>query len=104
MAAIIAGSIVLSWAKYSDLGVSWGSLAVIGAGFAWSCDNNLTHQIADREPLQIGTVKSCVSGVVNTAIALAVGESLPSPTIVLLTGVIGLSKNVVKPLTSRQGI
>ncbi len=90
MAAIIAGSIVLSWAKYSELGVSWGSLAVIGAGFAWSCDNNITHQIADREPLQIGTVKSCVSGVVNTAIALAVGESLPSPSMVLLTGVIGL--------------
>lgn len=35
MSAIIAGSMVLSWAKYSEFGVSWGSLApFIGAAIA----------------------------------------------------------------------
>ncbi len=90
IAAIIAGSVVLSWAKYSELGLSWGSLAVIGAALAWACDNNLTKQIAHREPLQIATVKSGVAGVVNIAIALLLGESLPNPLLLLTTGVIGL--------------
>ena len=90
MSAIIAGSMVLSWAKYSEFGVSWGSLAVIGSCFAWACDNNLTKQISHREPLQISAVKSGVAGVVNTAIALSMGQSLPSPPLLVVTGAIGL--------------
>jgi len=90
MAAIVAGSMVLTLAKYSELGLSWGSLAVIGAGLAWACDNNLTKQIAHRDPLQIATVKSGAAGVVNIAIAIFLGESLPNPPLLLTTGVIGL--------------
>lgn len=90
MSAIIAGSMVLSWAKYSEFGVSWGSLAVIGSCFAWACDNNLTKQISHREPFQISAVKSGVAGVVNTAIALSIGQSLPSPPLLVVTGAIGL--------------
>lgn len=90
MSAIIAGSIILLKVKYSEFGVSWGSLAVVGACFAWACDNNLTRQIADRELLQIVTVKSSAAGVVNTAIALALGSSLPSPPLLLMASVMGL--------------
>ena len=91
MAAIIAGSIVISTAKYSVFKVSWGSLAVVGACLGWGIDNNLTRQISHKNPLQISTVKSCTAGVVNLAIALALGESLPSKLpLLLVTSAIGL--------------
>jgi drug/metabolite transporter (DMT)-like permease len=90
MAAIIAGSVVISSAKYSEFKVSWGSLAVIGACLSWGIDNNLTRQISHKNPLQIATIKSCIAGVVNITLALALGESLPSPPLLLVTSVIGV--------------
>lgn len=90
MATIIAGSVVLSAAKYSEFKVSWASLAVVGACLAWGIDNNLTRQISHKNPLQISTIKSCAAGVVNIAIALGLGESLPSPPLLLVTSAIGL--------------
>lgn len=90
MAAIIAGSLVLAWAKYSEFRVSWGSLAVVGACLGWGIDNNLTRQISHKNSLQIATIKSCIAGVVNVTIALALGESLPTPPLLLLTSVIGM--------------
>ena len=90
MAAIIAGSVVISTAKYSVFKVSWGSLAVVGACLGWGIDNNLTRQISHKNPLQISTIKSCTAGVVNIAIASALGESLPRLPLLLVTSVIGL--------------
>ena len=90
MAAIIAGSVVISAAKYSVFKVSWGSLAVVGACLGWGIDNNLTRQISHKNPLQISTIKSCTAGVVNIAIALTLGESLPRLPLLLVTSAIGL--------------
>lgn len=90
VAIIIAGSIVLSSASSSELGVSWGSLGVVGACLCWAIDNNLTRQISHRDPLEIASVKSFIAGGANLAIALAAGESLPSFPILLATGVIGV--------------
>ena len=38
---------------------SKGSLLVLGATVCWGLENNCTRQIADRDPMQIVTVRGC---------------------------------------------
>lgn len=56
---------------------SKGSLLVLGATVCWGMENNCTRQIADRDPMQIVTVKGFGSGLGALCIALAIGESFP---------------------------
>ncbi len=75
---------------------SGGSLLVIGATMCWGIENNCTRQIADRDPMQIVTIKGFGSGTGALVIAFAVGETLPefvSIGIILLLGYVayGLS-------------
>ena len=56
---------------------SKGSLLVLGATVCWGLENNCTRQIADRDPMQIVTVKGFGSGLGVLCIALAIGEGFP---------------------------
>ena len=56
---------------------SKGSLLVLGATVCWGMENNCTRQIADRDPMQIVTVKGFGSGLGAIGIALAIGEGFP---------------------------
>ena len=56
---------------------SKGSLLVLGATVCWGLENNCTRQIADRDPMQIVTVKGFGSGIGALCIALAIGEGFP---------------------------
>lgn len=56
---------------------SRGSLLVLGATVCWGLENNCTRQIADRDPMEIVTIKGFGSGLGALTIAFAVGESLP---------------------------
>lgn len=57
---------------------SKGSLLVLGATVCWGLENNCTRQIADRDPMQIVTVKGFGSGFGALGIALAIGECFPA--------------------------
>lgn len=57
---------------------SSGSLLVLGATICWGLENNCTRQIADRDPMEIVTIKGFGSGFGALAIAFAVGEQLPN--------------------------
>ncbi len=57
---------------------SRGSLLVLGATVCWGLENNCTRQIADRDPMEIVTIKGFGSGLGALAIAFVVGESLPN--------------------------
>ena len=75
---------------------SSGSLLVLGATICWGLENNCTRQIADRDPMEIVTIKGFGSGFGALAIAFAVGEQLPNwqhIAIILLLGYVayGLS-------------
>ena len=75
---------------------SRGSLLVLGATVCWGLENNCTRQIAERDPMEIVTIKGFGSGIGALAIAFAVGEHLPDwqhLTIILLLGYVayGLS-------------
>lgn len=56
---------------------SRGSLLVLGATICWGLENNCTRQIADRDPMEIVTIKGFGSGLGALAIAFTVGEHLP---------------------------
>jgi drug/metabolite transporter (DMT)-like permease len=79
MGAITAGSAVLSWQGRLDFDGNWGFLLIIAACLGWAIDNNLTRKVSSADPLAIAILKGCVAGTVNVAIALAMGNHLPSP-------------------------
>jgi drug/metabolite transporter (DMT)-like permease len=90
MVAISIGAIVLAWNPEQVVKVSAGALLIAGACLGWAIDNNLTRKVSARDPLQIASVKGFVAGLVNVAIAVSVGASVPGATTVLLAASLGL--------------
>ena len=96
---VTAASILLSLDDGSigeALTFSRGSLLVLGATVCWGLENNGTRQIANRDPMEIVTVKGFGSGLGALLIALCVGDGFPSfrhIAIILLLGFVayGLS-------------
>ena len=76
--AIVGGGVVLSWEGRAELGGLLGPLAVAAACLGWAIDNNLTQKVSGGDPVQIAMLKGLVAGSVNTAIAFALGASLPA--------------------------
>lgn len=78
------------------LSFSKGSLLVLGATICWGLENNCTRQIADRDPMEIVTIKGFGSGLGALMIALSIGSEFPAfqqIAIILLLGYVayGLS-------------
>jgi drug/metabolite transporter (DMT)-like permease len=90
MLAIAAGAVVLTWESGQAVRASLGALLVAGACLGWALDNNLTRKVAASDPLQIAALKGLVAGVVNSAIALALGASVPGAMTVALAALLGL--------------
>jgi drug/metabolite transporter (DMT)-like permease len=89
MAAIIAGSIALSWEGRLSWGGLAGPLAVSAACLCWGIDNNLTQKISGGDPVQIAMLKGLVAGAVNTSLAILLGASWPPGTSVIGALVLG---------------
>lgn len=89
MALIAAGGICLSWMGRPEVGVPWGSLAIVGACFAWAVDNNLTRKVSAGDPVQIALLKGLVAGGVNTLLGLGLGAKLPDLPVLLAVSAIG---------------
>ncbi len=89
MALIAAGGICLSWMGRPEVGVPWGSLAIVGACFAWAVDNNLTRKVSAGDPVQIAMLKGLVAGSVNTLLGLGLGAKLPGLPVLLAVSAIG---------------
>lgn len=91
MLAIVAGGVLLTWSSGQDGSTEWiGPLAIVAACLCWAFDNNLTRHVSASDALFISSLKGTVAGVVNTALALTLGASLPAITIVAGTFVVGL--------------
>ena len=110
MLAIIAGGVVLSWPSGASAAVSlsWlGPLAVGFACFCWAVDNNLTRKVSASDALYIAGAKGLFAGLVNCAIALALGAKVPSfgilsPT--LLIGFLGYGVSLVLFVLALRGL
>ncbi len=90
MALIAIGGFCLSWSGSTQIGIPWGSLAIIGACFAWGLDNNLTRKVSAGDPVQIAMLKGLVAGSVNTILGLSLGMKLPGASTLLAVAAIGL--------------
>lgn len=90
-----AGGVVLGWTP-GDPAIAAGVAAVALACLFWALDNNLTRLIAEGDPLLIVEVKGLVAGTVNVLLALATGQSWPTP----LTVASGLALGVLSYGTS----
>ena len=89
MAAILAGSGILSWQGRADTSGFVGPLLVAAACLAWAVDNNLTQRISASDPLQITMLKGLVAGSVNLALAAILHSMWPSPVHMTLAVVLG---------------
>lgn len=80
IALVTAASILLSLDGTSAseaLRFSKGSLLALGATVCWGLENNCTRRIADKDPMEIVTVKGFGSGLGALCIALSLGETFP---------------------------
>jgi drug/metabolite transporter (DMT)-like permease len=77
MAAIVAGSVVLSIGSEGWDGISRGALLVGAACLCWAIDNNLTREVSAGDPILIAGLKGVVGGVVNLSHALGLGYAMP---------------------------
>jgi drug/metabolite transporter (DMT)-like permease len=90
MIAIAAGAIVLAWNPAEAVRVSGGAVLVAGACLGWALDNNLTRKVSASDPVQIAATKGLVAGSINIGIAVALGASAPSVTMIGLAALLGL--------------
>jgi drug/metabolite transporter (DMT)-like permease len=88
-AAILAGAMALSWQGSADGGLALGALAIAGACLAWGIDNNLTRKLSAADPVTIALLKGLAAGATNTALAFALGASLPPVATIAGAAVIG---------------
>ena len=90
MTAIAAGALVLSWQSGNAAGSPVALAAIALACLGWAVDNNLTRKIALTDPVQIAALKGAVAGVVNVALALSAGASVPSAGKIGAAALVGL--------------
>ena len=77
MTSIVVGGVILSWTSESKLGISIGSIYIIGACLCWAIDNNLTRNVSANDAVLITTIKSLVAGSTNILIVLLLGKTFP---------------------------
>jgi drug/metabolite transporter (DMT)-like permease len=91
MVAIVAGGAVLSvQSAGSGSSTLIGLAAIATACLCWAIDNNLTRKVSASDSVFIASSKGLLAGLVNCAVALGVGASLPTPQTSLLAMVVGL--------------
>jgi drug/metabolite transporter (DMT)-like permease len=89
MAAIVAGAMILSLGGQSWQSSLLPALAVFGACLCWGIDNNLTRAVADGDAVSLASLKGLVAGPTNLTLAVLVGASLPTTTLIAPTMLIG---------------
>jgi drug/metabolite transporter (DMT)-like permease len=77
MVAIVAGGVVLSAGAAPRAEGLLGAALVAAACLAWAIDNNLTRRVSGGDAATLACLKGLVAGVVNLALALSLGHSLP---------------------------
>ena len=81
--SITAASIYLSLEINAGWGISLGALGILLSCVLWGVDNNLTRNIALKDPLDIVMFKGLAAGMVSLAIALITGRPTPGSSFIL---------------------
>ncbi len=110
IALVTVASILLSLEGSSAtdaLRFSKGSLWVLGATVCWGLENNCTRRIADKDPMEIVTVKGFGSGLGALCIALSLGEAFPmwrQLVILMLLGFVAYGLSIFFYTHAQRGI
>jgi len=67
-----------------------GPLAIVGACTAWGLDNNLTRKVSLADPPQVVELKGLIAGPFNVALALWMGDALPTAGPIAAAGLVGV--------------
>lgn len=95
---ITLACIVLTLNLHDAWGISPGAVGVLGACVLWGLDNNITRQIAEKDPHTIVMLKGLCAGSVSLIIALLLHKRLPGlvPSMqVMALGSIGYGASMV---------
>lgn len=87
-AAILAGAMVLSWTG-QRIDFDAGGLMIAAACLCWGIDNNLTRKLSSADPVVTALIKGLAAGVVNLALALLRGATLPAPPTIAAAALVG---------------
>lgn len=80
MVLIVAGAAVLAGrGQRLAPGPGWGAPLIALACLCWAVDNNLTRKVSASDAAFLAGLKGLAAGVVNTGLALLLGERLPGP-------------------------
>lgn len=91
MALIVAGAVVLAGRGTSFAsGIGQGAPLIALACLCWAIDNNLTRKVSGSDAAFLAGLKGLAAGVVNTGLALFLGERLPAPTGIAEAMTVGL--------------
>ncbi len=86
---IMAGAAALDWTGGVLGGQGLGVALLAAACAAWALDNNLTQGLTLKDPFALVRIKTLAAGLTNTALGLALGDTLPAPHVVGLALALG---------------
>lgn len=86
---IAVSCIILSYDPSAAWGFSIAAMGIILTCTCWSLDNNISRNVAAKDPIPIVTIKAAIAGVVMAFIAFGLGEAMPSPSIAVIAIVVG---------------
>ena len=108
MMLIVAGAVLLALPGSSyGTNLDWDALLIAAACLCWALDNNFTRKVSASDALFIAGVKGLVAGIVNVAIALALGAHLPAISFVgmaMTVGVLGYGTSLVLFVLALRGL
>lgn len=89
MALIVTGAALLT-GRGAAHPAGPSALLIALACLCWALDNNLTRKVSASDAVFLAGLKGLAAGVVNTGLALLLGERLPGPTGVMQAMAVGL--------------
>lgn len=108
MALIVAGAVLIAWPTGAQsLGLGWGALLISGACLCWALDNNFTRKVSASDALFIAGLKGLAAGIVNVAMALALGVRMPAAPFIgmaMVTGLLGYGVSLVLFVLALRGL
>lgn len=84
-----AAGVLLSWSPGESKFSVFGPLLILLAVVCWGIDNNLTHQISNKSPIQITYIKGLVGGAISLSIAVISGKTIPIDVTLLFALLLG---------------
>ncbi|GAB7016695.1 DMT family transporter [Methanogenium cariaci] len=86
---ITISCIILSYDPAAVWGFSLAALGILLTCTCWSLDNNISRNVAAKDPIPIVAIKGVVAGVLMAGVAFLLGETVPSLSVAVIAMVVG---------------